>query len=238
MRWRLRAVTLSLVLAPFACKRVPEPAPADVDASSMEKLLAFANETGSETLAELAASSNSAVTTASPSALASASALLAAFASASAIPSGSTSVVPSASLAAVASSASASASAAASVPVVPLSPLATKLLGAWVFSKFDLSDASTATKWKAVPEAIQKEILKEAPKASIEFTPTHIVSRLSGVPDKKSTWSVESEAPDGELTIKTSDDGRKKLKFVGDDLRIVDVDKKDAFVSLFARKPK
>lgn len=236
MRWRLRAVTLSLVLAPFACKRVPEPAPADVDASSMEKLLAFANETGSETLAELAASSNSAVTTASPSALASASALLAAFASASAIPSGSSSVVPSASLAAVASSASASAS--ASAPAVPLSPLATKLLGAWVFSKFDLSDASTAAKWKAVPEAIQKEILKEAPKASIEFTPTHIVSRLSGVPDKKSTWSVESEAPDGELTIKTSDDGRKKLKLVGEDLRIVDVDKKDAFVSLFARKPK
>jgi hypothetical protein len=228
MRWTVRAVVLSGVLLPFACKRVPEPAPSQVDAGSMEKLLAFASETGGDTLT----ASNSATASVSPSALASASALLAAFGSASALPSASNSAAPSASLSALAS-ASASASA---VPVV-LSPMATKLLGAWTFSKFDLTDASTATKWKAVPEAVQKEILKEAPKASIEFTPTHIVSRLSGVPDKKSTWSVESET-DGELTIKTSDDGRKKLKFVGEELRIVDVDKKDAFVSLFARKAK
>jgi hypothetical protein len=228
MRWMVRAVVLSWVLVPFACKRVPEPAPSQTDAGSMEKLLAFANETGSDALKDMAASSNSVVAQVSPSALASASALLAAFASASAVPSGSVSAAPSASLSALAS---------ASASAAPLSPLATKLLGAWVFSKFDLSDASTDAKWKAVPADVQKEILKEAPKASIEFTPTHIVSRLSGVPDKKSTWSVESEV-DGELTIKTSDDGRKKLKFVGDELRIVDIDKKDAFVSLFARKPK
>lgn len=232
MRWTVRAVVLSWVLVPFACKRVPEPAPSQVDGGSMEKLLAFANETGGDTLKEMAASSSSTVASVSQSALASASALLAAFGSASAIPSAS--VAPSSSLSALAS---ASASASASAAPVVLSPMATKLLGAWMFSKFDLSDASTATKWKAVPEAVQKEILKEAPKASIEFTPTHIVSRLSGVPDKKSTWSVESET-DGELTIKTSDDGRKKLKFVGDELRIVDIDKKDAFVSLFARKAK
>ncbi|MGZ3420525.1 MAG: hypothetical protein ACXVEF_41055 [Polyangiales bacterium] len=234
MRWKLRGITLLFVLAPFACKRVPEPTPNETDAASMEKLLAFANETGAETLSAMAAQSTSAVPSVSPAALASASALLAAFASASAIPSASTSA---SAFASIASSASASSSGSASAPPVPLSPLATKLLGTWIFTKFDLTDASTAAKWKAVPEPMQKEILKEAPKASIEFTSTHIVSRLSGVPDKKSTWSVESEA-DGEITIKTSDDGRKKLKFVGDDLRIVDIDKKDAFVSLFARKPK
>jgi hypothetical protein len=236
MRWTVRAVVLSWVLVPFACKRVPEPSPSQTDAGSMEKLLAFANETGSDALSDLAASSNSAVSSASPSALASASALLAAFGSASALPSASISAAPSASLTQTASALASAAASSSAAPVV-LSPMATKLLGAWVFSKFDLTDAGTEAKWKAVPADVQKEILKEAPKASIEFTPTHIVSRLPGVPDKKSTWSVESET-DGEITIKTSDDGRKKLRFVGEELRIVDVDKKDAFVSLFARKPK
>lgn len=165
---------------------------------------------------------------------ASASSSTSAFAVASTSTSASTAVpglaLPSASVVDPVASASASTSASA------LSPLASRVVGVWTFARFDLTDVATNTKWKAIPEDVQKQILEEAPKASIEFTPTQIVSRLSGVPDHKSAWSVESETAT-ELTIK-SGDGRKKLRFVDDLLRVEELDKKDQFVSLFARKVK
>jgi len=127
-----------------------------------------------------------------------------------------------------------SASASASAP----GPLATKLVGYWVFSNFDLTDPSTAAKWNAVPATMQKEILAEAPKATIEFTKDKLISRLSGVPEKTSTWSIETEDPN-DLVIKTSDEGRKKIRFpTPDQIRIEELDKKGSFVTLFARTTK
>jgi len=117
-------------------------------------------------------------------------------------------------------------------------PLATKLVGYWVFANFDLTDAPTAAKWSAIPETMQKEILAEAPKATIEFTKDKLISRLSGVPDKSSAWTAESEDPN-DLVIKTSDEGRKKIRFVTpDQIRIEELDKKGSFVTLFARTTK
>ncbi len=128
-----------------------------------------------------------------------------------------------------------SASASASAAPAP-GPVAMKLVGLWGFAAFDLSDADTATKWKSVPETMQKEILAEAPKATIEFTSTKLISRLHGVPDKTSMWTVETET-DKEVVIKTSDEGRKRITFpMTDAIRIEELDKKGAFVTLFARR--
>jgi len=146
-----------------------------------------------------------------------------------------TSATPLASaLVAPAPSMSVSASASANAP----GPLATKLVGYWVFSAFDLTDASTSAKWNAVPPTMQKEILAEAPKATIEFTKDKLISRLTGVPDKTSTWTIESEDPN-DIVIKTSDEGRKKIRFTAaDQIRIEELDKKGSFVTLFARTTK
>jgi hypothetical protein len=134
-------------------------------------------------------------------------------------------------------SASASIVASASASAAPApGAQAMKLVGLWGFAAFDLSDPDTSTKWKSVPETMQKEILAEAPKATIEFTSTKLISRLSGVPDKTSMWQVETES-DKEVVIKTNDEGRKKITFpMPDAIRIEELDKKGAFVTLFARR--
>ncbi len=110
------------------------------------------------------------------------------------------------------------------------------MLGVWGFSRFDLTDPATASKWNAIPPTMQQDILAEAPKAAIELQPGVLITRLVGVPDRKATWTVESETAD-ELVIKTSDEGRKKIRFPEPDaMRIEDLDKKDSFVTIFARK--
>lgn len=139
------------------------------------------------------------------------------------------------SIVASAPSSSAAPSASASAAPAP-GPVAMKLVGLWGFAAFDLSDPDTAAKWKSVPETMQKEIIAEAPKATIEFTSTKLISRLHGVPDKTSTWTVETET-DKEVVIKTSDEGRKRITFpLTDAIRIEELDKKGAFVTLFARR--
>lgn len=156
----------------------------------------------------------------------------------SAVPSTMASAAPSASASAASPIASASTSASTAASTTAPGPLATKLVGYWMFAKFDLTDAATASKWNAIPESMQKEILAEAPKATIEFTKDKLISRLTGVPDKISTWSVESEDPN-DLVIKTSDEGRKKIRFATpDQIRIEELDKKGSFVTLFARTTK
>jgi len=137
--------------------------------------------------------------------------------------------------ASAAPSASASTSASTAGSSAP-GPLGTRLVGGWVFSKFDLTDAATAQKWNAVPPTMQKDILAEAPKASIEFTAQKLITRLAGVPDKTTSWATESEASDA-LVIKTGDEGRKKISFPETDVvRIEELDKKGAFVTLFSRR--
>ena len=141
-------------------------------------------------------------------------------------------------LAAPSTSAAPSVSASASTSASAPGPIATKLVGYWVFFNFDLTDASTSAKWNAVPPTMQKDILAEAPKATIEFTRDKLISRLSGVPDKTSTWVIESEDAN-DLVIKTSDEGRKKIRFVApEQIRIEELDKKGSFVTLFARTTK
>lgn len=131
---------------------------------------------------------------------------------------------------------SAAALASASAAIVA-SPIASRMLGLWGFSRFDLTHPATASKWNAIPPTMQQDILAEAPKASIELLPGVLITRLVGVPDRKATWTVESETAD-ELVIKTSDEGRKKIRFPEPDaMRIEDLDKKDSFVTIFARKP-
>lgn len=133
-------------------------------------------------------------------------------------------------------SASASTSASASASGLPAGPLGVRLVGNWVFAKFDLTDPATAEKWKAIPPGTQSDILQEAPKASIEFTPQKLITRLTGVPDKTTTWAIESES-ESALVIKTGDEGRKKISFPDPDTaRIEELDKKGAFVTLFGRK--
>jgi hypothetical protein len=113
--------------------------------------------------------------------------------------------------------------------------LGARLVGRWTFAKFDLTDAPTAEKWNAIPPTMQKDILAEAPKASIEFTAQKLITRLAGVPDKTTTWATESETPEA-LVIKTGDEGRKKISFPdADTARIEELDKKGSFVTLFAR---
>lgn len=132
---------------------------------------------------------------------------------------------------------SALASASASTPVVnTLGPLATKLIGVWGFAAFDLTDEKTAAQWKAIGPQMQKDILAEAPKASLEFTTQKLISRLQGVPDKSTSWLLESETAD-ELVIKTTDEGRKRIKFpMADAMRVEELDKKEAPITLFARR--
>lgn len=142
------------------------------------------------------------------------------------------------SITAPAPTASASLSAVLSASAAPntLGPLATRMLGMWGFAAFDLNDPDTNLKWSLIPAADQKDILAEAPKATIEFTPQKLISRLQGVPDKTSTWTLESETAT-EVVIKTNDDGRKRIKFpMADAMRIEELDKKGAFVTLFARR--
>ncbi|MBI2395694.1 MAG: hypothetical protein HYV09_39375 [Deltaproteobacteria bacterium] len=220
----LRAITaLALaMLVPWACGRREEPNP-PAPAPSAPLALAPSMSGAVAALQSAAVEAKSPLNDPPQNAEALASAI--ASASASPSPSGSASV-----------SASASASASASTSATA-GPLAKRLVGPWVFSRFDLSDPATAKKWGEVPKEMQKDILAEAPKATIEFTPTKLVSRLAGVPDKTTTWVPESET-DGELVIKTGDEGRKKIRFPdADTMRIEELDKKGAFVTVFARKP-
>ena len=115
-----------------------------------------------------------------------------------------------------------------------------QMIGAWGFSRFDLDDAGTKARWSAVPPDLQKEILKTAPEAWLFIAKDTMVTRLNGVPEKKSTYTIEGESaafPKGTLVVKTNDEGRKAIRMLdADTMRVEDLDKKDAFVTIFARK--
>lgn len=115
-----------------------------------------------------------------------------------------------------------------------------QMIGAWGFSRFDLDDAGTKARWTAVPPDLQKEILKSAPEAWLFVGKDTMVTRLNGVPEKKSTFTVEAESaafPAGTIVVKTSDEGRKAIRLLdADTMRVEDLDKKDSFVTVFARK--
>jgi hypothetical protein len=167
---------------------------------------------------------------------ANASASVSAAPSASASPSSSTSASSSAS---AATSASAAPSTSAQVPLTREAAL-TQMIGAWGFSRFDLDDAGTKARWSAVPPDLQKEILKTAPEAWLFVGKDTLITRLNGVPEKKSTYTLEAESaafPKGTVVVKTSDEGRKAIRLLdADTMRVEDLDKKDSFVTVFARK--
>ena len=114
------------------------------------------------------------------------------------------------------------------------------MIGAWGFARFDLDDAGTKARWSAVPPDLQKEILKSAPEAWLFIGKDTMVTRLNGVPEKKSTYTVEADSaafPPGTVVVKTNDEGRKAIRFLDvDTMRVEDLDKKDSFVTVFARK--
>lgn len=134
-------------------------------------------------------------------------------------------------------SASASASSGSSAEGNPLAP---RLLGVWVFSRFDLDDPGTKARWSAVPLDDQKDILAAAPQATLTITKDTLATHLADVPEKKSTYTLEPPAPgapEGVVILKTSDEGRKKVSFPDAvTMRVEDLDKKDSFVTLFVRK--
>jgi hypothetical protein len=141
----------------------------------------------------------------------------------------------------VSASTSASVVASASASAVPnnLGAVSTKMIGIWGFAAFDLTDEKTKKQWDAIGPTMQKDILAEAPKASMEFTASKLITRLQGVPDKTTTWSIESETAD-EVVIKTADEGRKKIKFPlqgsADAMRVEELDKVNAPITLFAKR--
>jgi hypothetical protein len=109
--------------------------------------------------------------------------------------------------------------------------------GTWVFSRFDLNDKPTAAKWSALDADAQADILSNAPQATLILSKGSIVTKLTGVPDKKSSFTVASSANEKEIVIATSDEGRKKLSLSSDGaMRVEDLDKKDSFVTIFVRK--
>jgi hypothetical protein len=131
--------------------------------------------------------------------------------------------------------ASASASASTSSSAATLSP--TIFDGTWVFSRFDLTDPGTAAKWSALPADAQADVVANAPQATLILTKGTITTKLSGVADQKSTFTVASSASDKELVIATSDQGRKRLRLLNDGaMRVEDLDAKDSFVTIFVRK--
>jgi hypothetical protein len=210
-------------LGPLACGRREEPAPSQGTNTTAASALGSASSGAIAALQSAAALASSPLNDPpqNPGSLATVLAAASAPPSASAAPSGSASAAPSGSASALAS---------------PPGPLGTRLIGGWVFSRFDLADEATAQKWNAIPPTLQQDILAEAPKASIEFTAQKLVTRLAGVPDKTTSWATESES-EGALVIKTGDEGRKKITFPGaDTVRIEELDKKGAFVTLFARR--
>jgi hypothetical protein len=132
-------------------------------------------------------------------------------------------------------SSSAPASATASASAATIAP--TVFDGTWVFSRFDLTDAATAAKWSGIPADAQAEILSNAPQATLVLAKGTIVTKLTGVPDKRSTFTVASSASEKEIVIATSDEGRKRLRLLNDGaMRVEDLDAKDTFVTIFVRK--
>jgi hypothetical protein len=132
-------------------------------------------------------------------------------------------------------SASTSATASASASAAAIAP--TVFDGTWVFSRFDLTDPATAAKWSGIPADAQAEILSNAPQATLVLSKGTIVTKLTGVPDKRSTFTVASSASEKEIVIATSDEGRKRLRLLNDGaMRVEDLDAKDTFVTIFVRK--
>jgi hypothetical protein len=132
-------------------------------------------------------------------------------------------------------SAPAGASASASTSASALAP--TIFDGTWVFSRFDMTDPATAAKWSALPADAQADVLANAPQATLIVAKGSITTKLTGVADQKSTFTVASSASEKEIVITTSDQGRKRLRLLNDGaMRVEDLDKKDSFVTIFVRK--
>ena len=230
-RWTCRGVALFVALAPACTRREEEtttnnaavaapastePRPA-VDPKSVSQAQAIGAVIGSVAPTAMLGGYASASSSASSSAASSASG--------SAAPSSSSTTV--------------AASASAEAPKTRDALLA-QMIGAWGFSRFDLDDAGTKARWSAVPPDLQKEILKSAPEAWLFIGKDTMVTRLNGVPEKKSTFTVEPESaafPPGTVVVKTNDEGRKAIRFLDvDTMRVEDLDKKESFVTIFARK--
>jgi hypothetical protein len=240
--WTFRVTALLVALAPACTRRdetqeQPSPSPPPKPPSTFDP-----DGVDPKTLPQ-AQAIGAAIGSMAPSAMLGANASVSAGASVSAAPSTSASIAPSASgstaASASASSSAASASASAQPPATREATLA-QMIGAWGFARFDLDDAGTKTRWSAVPPDLQKEILKTAPEAWLFVGKDTMVTRLNGVPEKKSTYTVEAESaafPKGTVVVKTNDEGRKAVRMLDPDtMRVEDLDKKDSFVTIFARK--
>jgi len=112
--------------------------------------------------------------------------------------------------------------------------------GTWVFERFDLEDPATAAKWSAIPADAQADVLANAPQATLVISKGTIVTKLAGVPDKRSTFTVVSSTSGNdpkEIVIATSDEGKKRLRLLPyGAMRVEDLDKKDSFVTIFVPK--
>ena len=122
---------------------------------------------------------------------------------------------------------------------LPPSDIASRMIGAWRFSRFDLDDAKTKARWVTIAPSLQHDILEEAPEAILMIGKDTIVKRLEGVDDAQNSFTVDlSASTPGALVIRmaTSDEGRKRISFKdAATLRIEDLDKDDSFVTLFVR---
>jgi hypothetical protein len=138
-----------------------------------------------------------------------------------------------------ASSASTSPSVSASGSSAPEPPSAAAIVGIWRFSRFDLADPATEKMWSSLPADDRKAILEEAPRATLEITPTELVTTMIGAASRRVPYVATSgDAGDGWLLHATGE-GDKLVRLVAPDtLRIAEPSKPGAPVTLFARSPR